>query len=97
MQAARNPETTVAEPAWITRDGLAQWAECLPDLLTAGAAQQRKTLMRKLIKEIRVMSRDEIAPTYRIPAAGSRSVRFGRSGPPGTRTLPAGLKVRCST
>ena len=46
---------------------VAQWAECLPDLLTAGSAQQRKTLMRKLIKEIRVMSRNEIVPTYRIP------------------------------
>jgi hypothetical protein len=47
---------------------VAQWAEQLPDLLTAGSAHREKALMRKLIKEIRVMSRDETVPTYGIPA-----------------------------
>ena len=46
------------------------------------------------------MSRDEIAPTYRIPAAGSRSVRFGRSGPQGLEPCPPDQKdsgaVRCA-
>jgi hypothetical protein len=40
----------------------------LPELLTAGSAQQRKALVRKLVKEIRVVGRDEIVPTYRIPS-----------------------------
>jgi hypothetical protein len=40
----------------------------LQNLSTAGSTQQRKALMRNLIKEIRVLSRDEIVPTYRVPA-----------------------------
>lgn len=51
-----------------TADEIAHRAAALPDLITAGSAQQRKALMRKLVKEIRVMGRDEIVPTYRIPA-----------------------------
>ena len=31
-------------------------------------AQQRKALIRKLVGELRVMNRDEIIPTYRVPA-----------------------------
>ena len=50
-----------------TADEIAQWAAALPELLTVGSAQQRKALVRKLVKEIRVMGRDEIVPTYRIP------------------------------
>lgn len=46
---------------------VARWAERLPDLLAAGSPQQRKALLRKLTKEIRVMSRDEIVPTYHLP------------------------------
>lgn len=42
-----------------------------------GPAQQRKALLRNLIKEIQVIGRDEIVPTYRIPLPGSRSVRLG--------------------
>ncbi len=34
----------------------------------SGTAQQRKALIRKLVKELRVMGRDEIVPTYRVPA-----------------------------
>ena len=58
----------VNEPSEAISAEVAQWAEQLPDLLTAGSAQQRKALMRNLIKEIRVISRDEVVPTYRIPA-----------------------------
>jgi hypothetical protein len=35
--------------------------------LMAGSAQQRKALLRNLIKEIQVVGQDEIVPTYRIP------------------------------
>lgn len=51
-----------------TAEELAKLAQELPGLLLAGSAQQRKALLRKLIKELRVMSRDEIVPTYKIPA-----------------------------
>jgi exonuclease VII small subunit len=51
-----------------TAHEIAEWAAVLPELLTSGSAQQRKALIRKLVKEIRVMGRDEIVPIYRIPA-----------------------------
>jgi hypothetical protein len=47
---------------------VAEWAKNLDVILRSGSAQQRKALIRKLIKELRVISRDEILPTYRIPA-----------------------------
>ena len=68
---------------------VAQWAECLPDLLTTGSAQQRKALMRQLIKEIRVLSRDDIIPTYRIPPL-VRAVS-GSVGPAGLEPATNGL------
>lgn len=45
-----------------------EWAKTLDVALYSGTAQQRKALIRKLVKELRVMSRDEIVPTYRVPA-----------------------------
>jgi len=47
---------------------VAEWAKHLGTLLRAGTAQQRKALFRLLVKELRVMSREEILPTYKIPA-----------------------------
>jgi len=49
-------------------DLVASWARTLDVALYSGTAQQRKALIRKLVKELRVMSRDEIIPTYRVPA-----------------------------
>ncbi len=58
-----------------------------------GAAE--KALIRKLVKELRVMSRDEIIPTYRVPAlvraAGSQVERSGLEPPTSC------LQSRCST
>jgi hypothetical protein len=51
-----------------TPDVVAEWAKTLDVALYSGSAQQRKALIRKLVKELRVMSRDEIIPTYRVPA-----------------------------
>jgi site-specific DNA recombinase len=86
----------VADPGEpVSATEVAQWAERLPDLLAAGSAQQRKALLRKLIKEIRVMSRDEIVPTYRVPPlvrAVSGSVERSGLEPP----TPC-LQSRCST
>lgn len=47
---------------------VAEWAKTLDVALYSGSAQQRKALIRKLVKELRVMGRDEIIPTYRVPA-----------------------------
>jgi hypothetical protein len=53
--------------------------------LRAGTAQQRKALLRLLVKEPRVIGRDEILPTYKIDSgAGSRTGRS--SGDERTRT-----------
>lgn len=81
----------------ISAEEAAQWAQLLPDLLTAGSAQQRKALMRKLIKEIRVMSRDEIVPTYRIPPWFAQcQVRWSGSDsnprPPACKVSPAEIR-----
>ena len=51
-----------------TADEIAEWAVELETILRTGSAQQRKALMRMLIKELRVMSRELILPTYKIPA-----------------------------
>ena len=51
-----------------TPELVAEWAQTLDFALYSGTAQQRKALIRKLVKELRVMSRDEIIPTYRVPA-----------------------------
>lgn len=47
---------------------LSEWAATLNVALYRGSAQQRKALIRKLVKELRVVSRDEVVPTYRVPA-----------------------------
>ena len=46
---------------------VAEWAQTLDVALYSGTAPQRKALIRKLVKELRVMSREEIIPTYRVP------------------------------
>jgi hypothetical protein len=52
--------------------------QCLPDLLTAGSAA-KKGADAPARKEIRVLSRDEIVPTYRIPPLVREcQVRWGR-------------------
>ena len=43
-------EATCEPTEAISAEEVAQWAECLPDLLTTGSAQQRKALMRSLTK-----------------------------------------------
>jgi site-specific DNA recombinase len=51
-----------------TPELVAEWAQTLDIALSSGSAQQRKALIRKLVKELRVIGRDEIIPTYRVPA-----------------------------
>ena len=47
---------------------VSEWARDLGTLLRSGTPQQRKALFRVLVKELRVMSRERILPTYKIPA-----------------------------
>ena len=47
---------------------LASVADQLRDTLAAGEPEQTKALLRLLIKELRVNSRSEILPTYRVVA-----------------------------
>lgn len=89
-QLAQEPVCDPLEP--ITAAEVAQWAERLPHLLTAGSAQQRKALLRNLIKEIQVMGRDEIVPTYRTPPL-VRAVS-GSVGAAGNRTRVRAPKAR---
>jgi site-specific DNA recombinase len=74
---------------------VAEWARDLGTLLRAGTAQQRKALFRLLVKELRVMSREEILPTYKIPAL----VRApeGQVDPRGFEPLTSWLPARRST
>ena len=74
---------------------VAAWAKDLGVLLRAGSAQQRKALLRLLMKELRVMSREEIVPTYKIPAL----VRApeGQVDPRGLEPLTSWLPAKRST
>ena len=74
---------------------VAEWAKDLGMLLRAGTVQQRKALFRLLLKELRVMSREEILPTYKIPAL----VRApeGQVDPRGFEPLTFWLPARRST
>jgi hypothetical protein len=45
----------------------ARWSPPARFECDAATSQQRKALMRLLVKELRVMSREEIRPTYKIP------------------------------
>lgn len=51
-----------------TPELVAEWAQTLDIAFRSGTSQQRKALIRKLVKELRVISREEIVPTYRVPA-----------------------------
>jgi site-specific DNA recombinase len=72
-----------------------KWARDLGTLLRAGTSQQRKALFRLLVKELRAMSREEILPTYKIPAlvrAPEGQVEVSGFEPP----TPA-VRRQCST
>jgi len=51
-----------------TADDVAEWARDLRLQFESATPQQKKALIRLLVREIRVMSRKEIRPTYKIPA-----------------------------
>jgi exonuclease VII small subunit len=49
-------------------DDVAEWAQDIRLLFEKATPQQKKALIRFLVKELRVMSRMQILPTYEIPA-----------------------------
>lgn len=74
IEALEAEERTIAEagtdglPVAFTADDVAEWARDLRVLIGTATPQQRKALIRLLVKELRVMSRKEVFPTYKIPA-----------------------------
>ncbi|MCA1703249.1 MAG: hypothetical protein LC808_08230 [Actinobacteria bacterium] len=62
--------------------------------LRAPTFRALKALIRKLVKELRVMSREEIVPTYRVPAPvrapGDQVELPGIEPPEEQRSRPAG-------
>lgn len=65
QRACSGPHITSQVPR---RVDVAEGAWDLGDLLRAGTAQQGMALFRLIIRELRVMTRGEILPTYKIPA-----------------------------
>ena len=55
------------------RAALAGLADELDEIITGGKPEQAKELLRVLIKDIKVHSRHHIIPTYKIPAAITRT------------------------
>ena len=82
-------------PDEVSAEDVAEWALDLPSLLLAGSAQQRKALLRKLIKELRVISRNEIIPTYKVPALVRAPM--GQVEPRGFEPLTSALRTQRST
>jgi hypothetical protein len=46
--------------------------EAVRDVMLHGAPGQRKALLKELVVEVRVESRDSIIPTFRLPATSVR-------------------------
>jgi len=62
-------------------DVLSQVRMTIADGLAAGTPVQRKALLQELVSEIRVESRTEILPTYRLPTARVRVMPGGLVDP----------------
>jgi site-specific DNA recombinase len=75
---------------------VAEVADLLEAVLDEGDPQKAKALLRLLIEELRVNSRAEIVPTYKLvtPEVCAMSEKVGRAG---IEPAALGLKVPCST
>jgi site-specific DNA recombinase len=93
IEALEAEERTITEggsdglSAAPSADDVAEWARDLRLLFEGATPQQKKALVRLLVKELRVMSRKDIRPTYKIPAL----VRA-----PGGQVVLAGRYSNCS-
>ncbi len=73
---------------------LGDLVEVLQEVIDQGTPAQRKALLRGLVVDIRVKSREAIHPTFRLPAGPGRvtdqplRVRLPLAGPSGTVCKP---------
>ena len=75
------------------------WARVLRKLLEEGSPQQRKALLRKLVKELKVTGPRRVQPTYKVPAlvrAPGRQVEL-RGFEPLTSSMPWRRATNCAT
>ncbi len=88
--SARNAEAP-------SKDAVDDSEDAIRDAMLNGTPGQRKALLKELVVEVRVESRDSIIPTFRIPATSVR-VTESMVGPgglePPTTTRPAILSGR---
>ncbi len=97
---AQEAELTLAAPVQAahapTAAELAEIADALEAVTAEGDPQKAKALLQLLIDELRVNSRAEILPTYRLvtPEVCAMSEKVGRAG---IEPATLGLKVPCST
>jgi hypothetical protein len=75
---------------------LAEVADLVEEVIAEADPQKTKPLLQLLIDGLRVNSRAEILPTYRLvtPAVCAMSEKVGRAG---IEPATLGLKVPCST
>ena len=69
-----------------TDDDLASIRAKVKEAIEAGSAQERKGLLQALVAEVRVQSRSEIYPVFRLPRGGVREV-YGLVDPRGFEPL----------
>ncbi len=83
LRARRNDleEVDSSKPKVPTSSVLRETAEAISQALTRGTLQQRNALMQQLVVGIEVTSRDEIIPTFRIPATPVRFMDRVVGGP----------------
>ena len=75
-----------------SKSGVRDAEEAVRDVMLHGTPGQRKALLKELIVEVRVESRDSIIPTFRLPATPVRVTEsmVGRGGlEPPTSALSA--------
>jgi site-specific DNA recombinase len=85
-------ESTATRPEVPTGLVIHETAEAIAEAMTRGTLQQRKALLQQLVAGVEVKSREEIVPTFRIPATTVRVMdrMVGRCGlEPHTSALSA--------
>ena len=81
LDELRDSSTVVAAPS---KEAVRSAEETVRDAMLHGTPGQRKALLKELIVEVRVESRDSIIPTFRLPSTPVRVTE--------TMVVPAGLE-----
>ena len=74
-------ESTATRPEVPTGLVIRETAEAIAEAMTRGTLQQRKALLQQLVAGVEVSSREEIVPTFRIPATPVRVMDRMVGGP----------------